>query len=455
MKKAFVALMMVALLAACAPSASTPISTSSLEPTVMLAEESPAASAIPLTEQPLVVAFAKNGDIHLWDSETQQSRMIVKAGDITTIMMSDDGQLIAFLRRSSVQLTEPDWYEQYALWAVDRNGENPREIVSAATLRQLLNPSTTDSTGFGQISWIPHTHRLVYSGVKYNAAGQGFTNSKDIYLVDADTLSNTVPAPDVMPDTFLHAWRFVLSPDGQQIALFSGTELSFLNVDGSNWRPAVLTYPYPPVMGDGVLLPTGVWTQDSRAFVFTGSMPSEPLAGLNYTIWRVPVDGSPAQPLATLTESHSGSITFSPDGQRMAFFQDINGDGVIQTEDYRIMPLAVEAGPLAIPYTSEWGALSNPHWSPAGTAFVIKDREILQLCPDATQISQVCGDPIHMKSDSNIISSSIQWVDSTRFLFTGLEPSTLSLGNVDGTILPIATWTDDDVLSGWSFHTPQ
>lgn len=449
MKKAFSTLMMVALLAlvACGPTpavgpSATTIPVMSNAPTTM-----PTADPVQETEAALQVAFVKNGDIYLWDSQSNQSRLIVKAGDITSVIMSNDGQVIAFIRRSQF-VQQPPLLEHHSLWAVDSNGENPRELVSNETLRQLLNPSATDSTGFAQISWIPGTHRLVYSGGKYNAAGQGFTNSKDIYVVDADMLSNTVLAQDVMPDIFLNAWHFVISPDGTQIALFSGTELSFINVDGSNWRPAVLTYPYPPVMGDGVLLPKGVWTQDSRAFVFTGPMPSEPLAGFNYTIWRIPVDGSPAQPLATLTESHSDYMTFSPDGQRIAFFQDINGDGTIQTEEYRIMPLSASAGPLALPFSHEL-----VHWLPDGEAFVVEDQDLFRLCPEATNLSEVCGDPIPLASGSNLIDG-IEWVDEDRFLYRVLEPTTLFLGRLDGTITPIVTSTEEESFDGWSFYTP-
>ena len=51
----------------------------------------------------------------------------------------------------------------------------------------------------------------------------------------------------------------------------------------------------------------------------------------------------------------------------------------------------------------------------------------------------------------------MQWVDTARFLFESIEPNTLALGNVDGTITPIVTWTalqrwtENDILSGWRF----
>jgi hypothetical protein len=233
----------------------------------------------------------------------------------------------------------------------------------------------------------------------------------------------------------------VLSPDGQQIALITNTELSFININANDWRKAVLSYPAVGV-GDGVLLPNGVWTQDSRALIFTGPKQSDSMFVLNYTIWRVPVDGSPAEPMAMLDNSHSNSVTFSPDGKQMGFSQG---------SDWFITTLPVQPGPLAIPYGFDI-FYANLHWSPEGTAFVIKDQDLFQLCPNATEASQVCGDPIHLPNN-NIINS-IQWVDNSRFLFTSLEPGSLFLGNVNGTIIPIVTWTDNDVLPGWSSYTP-
>ena len=103
-------------------------------------------------------------------------------------------------------------------------------------------------------------------------------------------------------------------------------------------------------------------------------------------------------------------------------------------------------------------AQANLHWSPADNAFAIKDQELLQLCPNATQDSQVCGEPIHLGSG---IINTLQWVDTSRFLFVGIEPNSLSLGNLDGTITPIATWTElqrwteNSIISGWSFTIPR
>jgi dipeptidyl aminopeptidase/acylaminoacyl peptidase len=454
MKKALFSLIVITILAACAPirrvdTSTTPTSATVSAPTLRpeLTQEATSAPATLSAEEPLVVAFAKDGDLHLWDSASNQSIIIVKAGDITSVTISDDGKLIAFLRRSLVE--QPELIEYVSLWIVNRNGENPHELVSADSLRLRLNPDPKDSAAIAQFNWIPGTHRLVYNASKHYLPGQGFTLSTDLYMVDADTAADAVLAAEVMPATpYINAWRFVISPDGRRIALFSSTELTLLDSDGSNLRRGVLTYPVVGT-GDAVLLPRGVWAQDSSAFVFTGPMESASPFVLNYTIWRVPADGSPPQPLVELRDSHSSYISFSPDGGRMAFFQDTNGDGVIQTEDQQIIPLAMGTGPLTLPPRDEQ---TDVRWSPDGQAFVIKDQNLVQLCAEATNAAQVCGDPISLASGTERIDG-FEWVDEDSFLYRVVEPTTLSLGRLDGTITSIISLTEDETWGGWSFYT--
>src|SRR5512134_2935929 len=274
----------------------------------------PSPAAGPSNESGLAVAFIKDGNIQLWDESTGHTQPIVNTGDVIAVTMSDDGQVIAFLRRSVVQRTEGEWFEQSALWAMDRNGGDPRELVSAESLRQRLNAAERDSTNIPQMQWIPGTHRLLFSGWKYivQAEGESHAIPEGLYLADADARTDTILVPAG------NNLRFVLSPDGEQVALMSPNSLGFINVDGSNPRSDVLTY--SPVGLPGPVFPTGVWARDSRAFVITA--PSESTgAGLNFTVWRVPVDGSAPESLAEILHSEPGSITFSPDGKHMAFVQ--------------------------------------------------------------------------------------------------------------------------------------
>ena len=403
----------------------------------------PSPAAALTNESGLTVAFVKNGNIQLWDESTGQIQTILNTGDVIAVTMSDDGQVIAFLRRSAAQLTEGEWFEQSALWAVDRNGGNPRELVSAESLRQRLNAAERDSTNIPQMQWIPGAHRLLFSGWKYivQAEGESHAIPEGLYLADTEALTDTILVPAG------NNLRFVLSPDGMQIALMSSTGLSFLNTDGSNSRQNVLTYPEAGLTGP--LFPTGVWTQDSQAFVITGSLAADPKFNFNFTVWRVPVDGSAPETLAEIQGSVPGSITFSPDGKHMAFVQSTDTQPS-EIAGWLITPLTPEAGPLAIPTKIGFEGFANLHWSPTGDPFT---RNLLRLCPDATSDSDVCDVRIHF--DGTL--AALQWIDGNCILFLTHNPSVLFLGKMDfsgrmdGTTIPIMAWPLEDWVSSQSF----
>jgi hypothetical protein len=183
----------------------------------------------------------------------------------------------------------------------------------------------------------------------------------------------------------------------------------------------------------------------------TGSFEMDPGYNIDFTIWRIPLDGSSSAALATVTGSDPNSVTFSPDGDSVSFLQATDQQPP-EIAGWFIGSLTPAAGPLALPTYGTETSSANLHWSPAGDAFAFQDQDLFQLCPDATQDSHVCGEPIHLGSR---ILTRLQWVDPSRFIFEGIEPNTLSLGKVDGSITPIVTWTENDILSGWSFYTPR
>jgi hypothetical protein len=406
----------------------------------------PSPAAAPSNESGLTVAFVKDGNIQLWNESTGQNQTILNTGDVIAVTMSDDGQVIAFLRRSVVQLAAGEWFEQSALWAVDQNGGNPRELVSAESLRQRLNAAERDSTNIPQMEWIPETHRLLFSGWKYIVIAEGESHAvpEGLYVVDADAPTDMAL---ISSGNNLH---FIPSPDGGQVALMSPNSLGFINVDGSNHRSDVLTY--SSLLLPGPVFPTGVWTRDSRAFVITASFENTS-AGMNFTVWRVPVDGSAPETLAEILASEPGSTTFSPDGKHAAFVQSTDTQPS-EIAGWLITPLTPEAGPLAIPTKIEFEGFANLHWSPTGDPFT---KNLRRLCPEATSDSDVCDVRIHL--DGTV--AALQWIDGNRVLFLTRNPSVLFLGkmdfsgNMDGTTIPIIAWPLEDWVSSKSFTMAQ
>jgi hypothetical protein len=170
---------------------------------------------------------------------------------------------------------------------------------------------------------------------------------------------------------------------------------------------------------------------------------------MDFTIWRVPVDGSAPESLAEILHSWPGSITFSPDGKHVAFVQYTDAQPP-EIAGWLITPLTPEAGPLAIPTKIEFEGIANLHWSPTGDPFT---RNLRKLCPDATSDSEVCDARIHLDGTA----AAFQWIDGNRILFLTRNPSVLFLGEMDftgyldGTTIPIMAWPLEDWVSAKSF----
>ncbi len=377
----------------------------------------------------------------VWDDVTGESRKIFDSGDVIRVELSADGQLVAFLRRSIVQTGDAEWREQSALWTVDLSGENPRELVSADTLRELLGASERDSSNIPEMTWIPGTHRLLYDGWTYLVMAEGESHAipRGLYSVDANegTREVLVKAEGAL--------RFVVSPDGRQVALLSPTALAFIDADGSNLRPDVLAY--APVGVPGPLFPVGVWTEDSQAFVMTEPLGEDPAAGIDFAITRVPAGGSAPDQLASVSRSHPGSVTFSPDGRFAAYIQ-YTDEVPPEIAGWFITPLGEGAGPLAIPRKLEPGYASL-HWSPDGRAFT---GELAELCPGATQDSEICSSPVSRGG-----TTAIQWLDPTHLLLLTRDPSVLMFvtldpsGRMDATTQPIDVWPVEEFVGPQSF----
>lgn len=382
-------------------------------PAAPAAVQTPTTDAIPLappaSEARVLVAYVKDGDVFVWDEATGQSKTVFPSGDVTRADMSDDGQVIALVRQSEAGV---------ALWAVDWNGRNPRELVSAVTIRQRLESLPSDSSligaGIGEIEWIPHTHRLVYNWTVQTGAGDYFA-TPEIFLLDADVLTETVLARDIPIDP-VKQMDIIPSPEGGHLALITSTGLSFLSVDGSDRRDQIFPYSVVGVSSPPKLMPTGVWTQEGRAFATTGALEMDEQFNIGFSIWRVPVDGSAPEALTPALNGRPDSVTFSPDGRRVAFLDNTGGA--------LIASLAGEIGPLATVHTFEPESYANLHWSPAGDIFT---EDLLQLCPDASSGSELCATPFNTHV-SGVVA--IQWLDGERALFLTNAPYVLFLSRL-------------------------
>jgi len=426
----------------CAPVdvSSSPTSTPSAPPAAPT-EAPPSTSSptlAPLANPPAVgsalVVYVKDGGILAWEESTGQTETVFDSGDVIRVELSDDGELVAFLRRSYFTAGGFDRNEKSALWVVGRDGTNPHELIPAEQLRERLDAAEADSTNFPRLEWVPNRSRLLYSGNTYDAHGYGegaHTPLKGVYLIDADTLTELELAPAEQ------SAHFIPSPDGRLVVLVTTTGLSFMDVDSGQRR---LEFAAAPIVGDtGWFTNAGVWTQDSSAFVINALVEPTNIIS-DYALWHVPVDGSPAAPLITFAAG-TGSVIFAPDGSAGAYLGAASGTG---PSAWFIVPLPEDLGPVAVPRDSfDYAHLI---WSPGSSAYVLEAlsfdaqgamhgrKTLFPLCPNAAQAIEVCGAAIDLGEQIEWL----EWVDRSRFLYVTYEPRRLYLGSLEGSATLIA-----------------
>ena len=402
-----------------------------------------------------VVAYVQDGNLWAWSEATGQSQVLIDSGDVIRVELSGDGELAAFVRHSYRN-------EQSALWVVGRDGSSPRELISGEALRALLNAAETESTEFTQLVWIPNTHRLLYSPAAFGDQRQGGGRQGGVYLVDADGSARAELAPAEA------SAEFVASPDGQHVAMVTLTGLSFYSFEGSRLRRDVLTYP-AKAGRPFAFTPWGVWTQDSSAFLIAAPVETGTSAFDTLTIWRVPVEGAQPQALMTAADISNPKVSFAPDGSFVAIVLigpvgPLAGVGLGDSAP----PLALDgAGGLfaprfagrnpdlatfILPLPEDLGSLATRRdtfghqlvWSPGGSAYVFDAeslRELYPLCPNASQISELCGPAIRIPleivqddrgtTDDDLVRG-FEWVDWNRFLYVTIRPRQLYLGDLAG-----------------------
>jgi hypothetical protein len=442
------ALMLIATIACNAPAQDTQPTTAPITgPIVTNAAGTPATAAAPTTDglQPtpeapatdpaaptpsagsgvLRVAFTKDADLWLWD-EGGEARQVSTVGDVYTFNLSDDGQLVAFIRAPN--------FQDYEIWAVNADGSNERLLVGASDLALLKTNTDSEGVGVGLLEWIPGTHTIAYNTFE-SFMGPGAEHHNDLRLIDAD--ANT---KSVLLESGQSGETFTYSPDGTQIALTTPTAISMINADGSNRRDNLVTYTGIG-MGEALYQPSPVWAADSSKIrvVIPSTGPYDPAVGPT-AIWDITVAGSAVQ-IASI-ENAEMEPTLSPDLSRIAFMRPYGE----QIDNTRELHIANADGSNDVVYISG-GFLTFYNWARDGQRFVYN------IDQGATQLGQVGADPVPLSTEG--LQGLPIWVDGTRFLILHRngDQEELRLGTAGGSSILIAQ--TDGTLGPYSLDFAQ
>jgi hypothetical protein len=338
--------------------------------------------------------------------EDGTSHQLTADGVASEVLISDDGARIAYMRRPA-----PDFHGE--LWAIDADGSAALTLLTAAQL-DAFYPVGGGSLGtdIAQVAFIPGTHRLIFNTYLIPEA-VGFSKHDDLWIVDADTgvLTSMLPAGE--------GGDFLVSPDGTRTAVITSTSLGMINLDGTNHRQDLVTYPWVITYSEFLFYPLGVWTADSA--VLGATVPSEdPLVdSVSGTLWSVPAEGGPATALATIPGNfyfhfwrHSA---LSPDLSRAAFSRRVAADD----ED---LILVGSDGTGEVVYAT--GEFDWQGWSPDSTHFAYSFGS-----PSSLMIGAVGEAPVSIGPGTDF-----RWRSETEYFFLAGSAGawTLTRGTIGG-----------------------
>jgi hypothetical protein len=392
-------------------------------------DEGAAPLAVPTPRSPLEVRFISDGNLWVW-KEGETAQQISATGDAMRFTFSPDGKVIVFERPMG---DYPFGNYKFELWAINRDGEGLRKLVSVEQFDAFLpeRERAWVANVPGDYHWIPGAHQLSFGVGAYVRGLGGGSGEEGYWKVDADTLALEKWTNPETAD--LSDGNKIASPDGKLIAILDTTSISLLNADGSLIRSDALTYPAFQCYSDGpcAVLPEAFWTPDSR-FLRVLVWDVDALTD-NFSTWELPADGSPAQQLHAFDGIYN-TIYISPDQENLAYLRRAQ-----PMSNNLEIHLAKFDGSRDVIYTGD--LLYFQGWSPDSYHFVLGLADLSQPF-----LGSLCGGAVPLVDASETPATRITWVDANRFLFVSGEegqPRQLRLGQVGGASILIGPFNGD------------
>lgn len=342
--------------------------------------------------------YTADGNVHLWTVGGSPAELTT-SGDATDVKISDDGQVIAFIRKVD------DAHEE--LWAINADGSNLRNLVSAADFDAMTSDPDMITTRVWTFDFVPGTHNVAYNTLPY-FEGPGLILNDDLRLVDADTSSQTTL---LSPG---QGGEFTYSPDGSRIAVVSPQSVLFVNPDGSG-RSEVLSFPSILTYSEYQFYPRAVWLPDGSAVRIV----IPPKAALDEPtppskVWHIPTDGSSPRELFSFTAAPLSfeDYALTPDGGKLAYMQTTGSGGAM-----RELHIIQADGSGDTNYDS--GELTFEAWSTDGSRFIYSRRG------ENPRIGQVGSAPQPITGTTRI--SSVSWINPTQFIFLNRDSGSVEI----------------------------
>lgn len=357
------------------------------------------------------VAYVKDGNVWLWTQGGMRTQLTA-VGDVLDLAISQDGCRIAFTRNvpnprhnPAAEFVAPDTLSE--LWVVSSDGTNNRALVDTASLAAIPVPGASDIVSISRFQFQPGTHTLAYN-TQLLHPGVGLSLRNDLTLVNVDSGASTP-----LLGAEQAGGQFAFSPDGQQLAFSTPTNVHIINVDGSNLRRDLITYPNVITYSEYLYSPPITWAQDGSSLMVAVPPPDALAAGMpETTLWWIPLDGTPAFAAGSIQAAFFilGEIAFSPDAGRIAYLRPLGDAGSPENQ----LIIALSNGSNESP-AIEAAQIRFLAWSPDNSRYLYtyQDGSARLALANAADSS---ASPISLPAGFTPFAVQASWVDAARFL---------------------------------------
>ena len=290
--------------------------------------------------------------------------------------ISPDGRRVAYLRQSMDIMTDRATTD---IWIVDAGGGNHRPVLSG-------------TQSYSSPRWSPSGDRLLY------VASEG-DRGAEIHVRWMDTgqtalLSNLPESPGSL------AW----SPDGKTIAF-----TMFVPSDGLNLAS-------PPKKPDGATWAEPVRVIDRMPYRADGAGYLD--VGYRH-VFVIPADGGTPRQLTSGDFNHGGALSWSPDGQRIAFSANRIENPLTDPRDSEVFTVDVASGAI-VQLTDRDGPDAAPQYSPDGNSIVylgFDDGRLGYHNTDVYVMDADGGDSRNLTADLDREIDDVHWAGSSSRLY--------------------------------------
>jgi len=368
------------------PTAPAPTGLPSVAPTTAA---KPASAETPSSPVPLLAAYTdSNRNLWAW-KEDGVPVQLVNSGDVIDVCVSPDGQLIAFTK-----ITDPS---HSSLMVIHPDGTDLRTLVSSSNFESMPNDPNAIAISPAKIRFLPGSHSLLFN-TRPEFEGPGMALNNDLWTLNADNgeWKNLLPRGQ--------GGSFIISPNGNQIAIVTPDSISLINVDGSNPRKAILKYTPVATYSEYAYYAEPRWAADSNSLkVVIPASASLENTNQPSIIWNIPSDGSAAVEIGSIVTAPLVWAILSPDLQKVMYISRVGDPNQNQGE----LRVANSDGTGSTVYQT--GQLSLEGWSPDSKQIVYTDTSA-----KTSYISQAVGSSVSIKG--GVLVNSPLWLDASRFI---------------------------------------